>query len=311
MFNNYAVEIGDALWMALYSFLETTFPRDLKDGEADCYRCSKYSIDSIWEEGNQKFSILRDRESSKLYRLNFSYTEAGFESDAALVEVEKTYVPVSETPVFSTEEVEKFEAERYSVSDINEQTAQNNSEDNSEAGVQFVKQDDEDEEKKCSKCGKPADECTCEDDDEEDKEKNKKYSLEEIPEYVELLDKYNLLETDYNNLKSEIETLNTTISSLTEFKNQAERKTKQEMIDSFYMLSNEDKQDVINNIDTYSLDDIEGKLSIICVRNKVKFDLDTEDNQQKPATTFSLSNEEVDYTPAWIKSIQSVAKDMK
>ena len=312
MFNNYAVEIGDALWMALYSFLETTFPRDLKDGEADCYRCSKYSIDSIWEEGSQKFSILRDRESGKLYRLNFSYTEAGFESDASLVEVEKTYVPVSETPVFSVEEVEKFEAERYSVSDIIEQTVQNNSEDNSEAGAQFAKQDD-DEEKKCPKCGKPVDECTCEDeeDDEEDKEKNKKYSLEEIPEYVELLDKYSSLETDYNNLKSEIETLNTTISSLTEFKNQAERKTKQEMIDSFYMLSNEDKEDVINNIDTYSLDDIEGKLSIICVRNKVKFDLDTEDNQQKPVTTFNLSNEEVDYTPAWIKSIQSVAKDMK
>ena len=46
------------------------------------------------------------------------------------------------------------------------------------------------------------------------------------------------------------------------------------MIASFYMLSDEDKKDVVANIDTYSLDDIEAKLSIICVRNKVSFNLD-------------------------------------
>lgn len=81
------------------------------------------------------------------------------------------------------------------------------------------------------------------------------------------------------------------------------------MIDSFYMLSDEDKKDVVENIDSYSLDDIEGKLSIICVRNKVNFNLDN-DNESDP-TTYSLNGGgEGDYTPAWIKSVQSVAKDM-
>ena len=69
VFTTFAVEIGDALWGALYTYLETKFPRDLKDGECeDCYRCSKYSIDSIWEEGTQKFAILKERANNKLYR---------------------------------------------------------------------------------------------------------------------------------------------------------------------------------------------------------------------------------------------------
>jgi len=39
------------------------------------------------------------------------------------------------------------------------------------------------------------------------------------------------------------------------------------------MLSDEQKKDCVDNIDTYSFDEIEAKLSVICVRNKVSFDL--------------------------------------
>ena len=84
------------------------------------------------------------------------------------------------------------------------------------------------------------------------------------------------------------------------------------MIDGFYMLSDEDKKDVVDNIDTYSLDEIEAKLSIICVRNKVSFNLENDDNKIQEPITYSLNgNGEADYTPAWIKSLQSVAKDIK
>ena len=80
------------------------------------------------------------------------------------------------------------------------------------------------------------------------------------------------------------------------------------MIDSFYMLSDEDKQDVIDNIDTYSIDDIEAKLSIICVRNKVNFG--TEDDDKKSETvTYSLHHED-DCAPAWVKAVRAVSKDM-
>ena len=106
--------------------------------------------------------------------------------------------------------------------------------------------------------------------------------------------------------------LETQIADLVEFKNQVDRKDKQAMIDSFYMLSDEDKKDVSDNIDTYSIDDIEAKLSIICVRNKVSFNLENDKEEGQDPTTYSLNGGgEADYTPAWIKSLQSVAKDIK
>jgi hypothetical protein len=57
------------------------------------------------------------------------------------------------------------------------------------------------------------------------------------------------------------------------------------MINSFSMLSDEDKKDVVDNIDNYSLDDIEAKLSVICVRNRVIF---TADEKENDVTTYNL-----------------------
>ena len=320
VFTTFAVEIGDALWQALYSFLETKFPRDLKDGECeDCYRCSKYYIDSIWEEGTQKFAILKERANGKLYRMNFSYTEEGLTSDGSTVEVEKSYVPVtSDEPTFALDAVEAFEAERYNAEDNSGKIDDGKIDNSLEGeGTEFAKNKEEEEgknkpaegeEEKCSKCGKPKSECVC-DEDEEDK---KKYSLEEIPEYIELQNNYSTLETEFNALKEANAALENQIADLVEFKNQVDRKDKQAMIDSFYMLSDEDKKDVSDNIDTYSIDDIEAKLSIICVRNKVSFNLEDDNKEGQDPTTYSLNGGgEADYTPAWIKSLQSVAKDIK
>ncbi len=318
VFTTFAVEIGDALWGALYTYLETTFPRDLDEGEMECYRCSKYSIDSIWEEGAQKFAILKERANGKLYRLDFSWTEEGFASTGSTIEVEKSYVPVTEKPMFALEDVESFEEKRYSVEDNSGQDDNNKTDNSLEGGAtEFAKKKEEEDdankegegsEEKCPKCGKPMSECTCED---EDDDKKKKYSLEEIPEYVELLDKYTALENDFNTLKATNEELEGQVSELANFKAEVDKKEKQTMIDSFYMLSDEDKKDVIDNIDTYSLDDIEAKLSIICVRNKVNFNLDDDnDDTNTNPTTYSLNNDEGDFTPAWIKSVQSVAKDI-
>ena len=316
VFTTYAVEIGDALWQALYSYLETTYPRDLEEGECDCYRCSKYSIDSIWEEGTQKFAILKERANGKLYRMNFSYTEEGLDSDGTFTEVEKSYVPVtSDEPVFSLEAIEAFEAERYKVEDKTEQNDNGKIEDSLEGGeVEFAKNKEEDEKGKseededvCPDCGKPKDECTCDEDDD----KKKKYSLEDVTEYVELQAQYAALETELNALKETNAELEGQVAELVAFKAEVDKKEKQAMIDSFYMLSDEDKQEVVENIDTYSLDDIEAKLSIICVRNKVNFNLE-DDNSETNPTTYSLNDGgEGDFVPAWIKSLQSVAKDIK
>ena len=82
------------------------------------------------------------------------------------------------------------------------------------------------------------------------------------------------------------------------------------MIDSFYMLTNEDKKDVIDNIDSYSLDDIEAKLSIICVRNKVSFNLDDNNKNKGTDVTLNLNGAGDDNTPAWVKAIRAVAQEM-
>jgi hypothetical protein len=83
------------------------------------------------------------------------------------------------------------------------------------------------------------------------------------------------------------------------------------MIDSFYMLTDEDKADVITNIDSYSLEDIEAKLSIICVRNKVNFSL--EEEKENPGVTFSLNEVEDESdqgVPAWIQAVKKTESEM-
>lgn len=131
-----------------------------------------------------------------------------------------------------------------------------------------------------------------EDKKEEDKKDKKDYAL-----------MYSELETKYNDLSAKYE-------SLVAFKQNVEKQQKEELISGFYMLSDEDKKDVVTHIDEYSLDDIEAKLSVICVRKKVNFDLDdTSKNENKteeenPVTTFNLENAG-DSVPAWIKAIQN------
>lgn len=161
---------------------------------------------------------------------------------------------------------------------------------------------DKEDEDKCPDCGKPKNECTCKKDKEDKKEK---YNLNEIPEYVELSENYNTLQSQYSALETEV-------TELREFKVAAERKDKEAMIASFYMLSDEDKKDVLDNIDTYSLEDIEAKLSIICVRNKVSFDLDDNKEEKKEVVTYSMNDQLNDDSnvPAFVKAMRNVAKDM-
>ena len=77
------------------------------------------------------------------------------------------------------------------------------------------------------------------------------------------------------------------------------------------MLSPEDKKEVIDNIDSYSLDDIEAKLSILCVRNKVSFSEEEEQPQQTAPVTYSVTGmDEEDNLPAWVKAVLGKQKTM-
>ena len=312
VFTRYAVEIGDALWSALYSYIESTYP----DGQ-NCY-CSIYRVEGIFEEGGQKFAVLQNRTSMKYYRLNFSIGESeGFIPSDTLIEVTKSYTPAEE-PQFALKDVEEFEAQYAAKKKAEEDKSGKSEKDNSDDNTEDPKNEDpenedpEDDDEKKKKKGKEDFACG-------GGKKKKKYSLDEIPEYTELQTqfsdlqtKFSELETKYNALVSENESLKNDNATLVEFKNQSERKEKEEMINSFYMLSDEDKKDVIENIDTYSLNDIEAKLSIICVRNKVSFDLDENNKNHQDPTTYNLNGNDNDDdadTPAWIKAVLETAKN--
>ena len=280
VFNRYAVEIGDNLWRAIHSYLISTYP----DGE-DCY-CSIYGVEGIYEEGSQKFVILFNRTEMKYYRLDFSINEtSGFTPGEKLVEVTKTYVP-SKEPQFDPEKVQAFAAE-------------------------FKKAEEEKKDKIDEEEDDKIDDKIEEEDDNNNEPSNEveKYSKEE---YETLQSEYAELEQNYNLLSEEKAKLEEQLSELVQFKNQVERKDKETMIESFYMLSEEDKKDVVENIDKYSLDDIEAKLSIICVRNKVNFDLDDKDKEEKGPVVFNLNDADADESvPAWVKAAANVAKNME
>lgn len=165
------------------------------------------------------------------------------------------------------------------------------------AATEFVSECEKEEDKKevCPECGKPVDECECE---------KKKYNLEEVVEYTELSSKYSNLEKDYNELKILYDTL-------VEFKKSVEKKEKEAMIERFYMLTDDDKKEVVDNIDNYSLDDIEAKLSVICVRNRVNFSSEDDNKEETEPTTYNLENTAEDLSvPAWVKAALKIQQNM-
>ncbi len=177
---------------------------------------------------------------------------------------------------------------------------------------EFKKQENEDQEKKNPDTQEEKKPAGNQDDKKPEDDKKKKYSLEEVTEYQELLGRYNELQSQYTALMNAKSALDVEIAGLKEFKLTTERQEKQAMIDKFAMLSDEDKKDVVANIDTYSLDDIEAKLSVICVRNKVNFNFGSSEQEEKksednPQGLFNLGNSGDDNVPAWIKAVRNNA----
>ena len=230
----------------------------------------------------------------------------GGQETMVLENTEKTLDKTNESVVTEFENVSEGQSEN---SDVTAQTEFEKKEDEkkeeapadnkeSEVPAEKKKEDEEykkgekkDYEKKEEEKETPAQAPADEKKDEEKKEE-KKFSLEE----------YSALEEKITSLQKEYAELETKYQALVAFKNEVEEEKKDALINSFYMLSDEDKKDVVENKAQYSLEDIEAKLSVICVRKKVNFEL--EDNTTDVATTFSLS-EQQDSLPAWINAVKN------
>lgn len=220
--------------------------------------------------------------------------------ESEVVETEPTVEePVIETPednntaveendpiVTEAENAEEMDNENKSVLAENDNSIEVES--NQET---FAKKDDEENDNKDEDQPDASDEDK-KDDDEEDK---KDYALL----YSELQTAYSDLETKYQ--------------ALVEFKNEIDNEKKDALINSFYMLSDEDKADVISNKANYSLDEIESKLSVICVRKRVNFDLEDTSKKEEVVenvTTYNMNDVEPT-TPAWIAALKNTRNSKK
>ena len=161
---------------------------------------------------------------------------------------------------------------------------------------EFKKEDEDKSEK--SNTDKKEDSTT--DDNSKDSTDNKEDSKDDKDKKTDYAVQYAELSSKFDKLQSEYEVL-------LKYQKGIENEKKMQMIESFYMLSDEDKKEVTENIDKYSLDDIEKELSVICVRKKVNFSLDEESTKKNdnPAVTYSLDDSNnSDNIPAWVAAVK-------
>ena len=235
------------------------------------------------------------------------------EAEATVVETEKDETieetkvekEVQETETSEEMSAEKDNEEQSATAEIDNPIEDQSSQEN------FAKADDKKEEEKSNE--KSKDDSESSDDSKSDSKDDKKNSEEEDDEEKKKKD-YSLLETELENAKTAYADLEKKYQALVAFKEQVDNEKKDALISSFYMLSDEDKKDVIENKSKYSLDEIEAKLSVICVRKKVNFDL--EDASKKDdveehdvVTTYTVDNQ--DSTPAWIAAIRNTKNSRK
>ena len=279
---------------------------------------------NITKKGGIMYSLDRDEFKEKMLDFMADLKDAlnnlGYEGGK---QVENLNNPTIETPVVETPEVETvvepIVEEETVVEEVVEtpeavEGAEAAEGEESSEGVEedFAKKKEEDEANEEDSNSEDKKESNSE--EEDDKEKKKNYSLEEVVEYQELLTKYAELEGQFNAISEELNSIKPEYNKLKEKAIEAEEKAKEDMINSFYMLSEEDKAEVRANKANFSLEDIEAKLSVICVRKKVNFDLEesskNEDNTETPITTFNVGDSH-DATPAWLRAVDAVAKNRK
>lgn len=207
------------------------------------------------------------------------------ENNEALDQLEVTDTETLENTEFSEETLDNDIETEFSE---NQETVEEESPESD-----FEQKDPEEEETEDDKEEEAQEE---ESDDSEDEDEDEKYSL--------LQSQYEELEIKFNNLTADYESLQAERDNLLDFKNQIENKEKDILIQQFYMLSDEDKADVIANKESYSLDEIKAKLSVICFDKKINFNLNEDKQNEDVTMTFTLESTFDDDLPDWVKAVK-------
>lgn len=261
---------------AVYSLDKDDFKEKMLDFMADL----KYALNNLGYEGGNKVEDLNNP-----------------------IETPEVETPEVETPVVENPEAGDNDSDFAKKKEEDEKEDETPDEDDEKDDVEDSDDEEDDDKKKKKKEFK-----------KDDKKKKCGYSLDEVAEYQELLEKYETLQGQFQAIETELNSIKPEYTKFRQIAIDAENKAKDEMINSFYMLSDEDKKEIVENKTNFSLEDIEAKLSVICVRKKVNFDLDdsskNEDNTETPITTFNVGDSHSS-VPAWLRAVDAVAKNRK
>ena len=312
------------LWTKQYEECQVA----LDEGRPQSMELDEESLDGHWSTNNKTgmdFFIINDAIFSKLCILGDDVEPCFEGASVTAPEVSTSFSKVDDT--FKKTLYTMMQELKYALEGGQDMDTENNNVNPEVAedivtpvdvngeGTDFAKDDDK------TKCAKDEDKTKCAKEEEEeenansDEEQDSQDNSDDSNDNKEEEDKdkkYSLLEENYNDLQQKYSLLEEEYNKLVQFKDEIENKQKDELIKSFYMLSDEDKADVIANKAKYSLDEIEAKLSVICVRKKVNFDLDNTDKnddnvENDKVTTYTLENTESS-VPAWIAALKNTQK---
>ena len=209
-----------------------------------------------------------------------------------MAQEENLFVEENETGVEFSEQ-EQVEASEPVVSEESLETAPEETFEASEEGIEDSPEADFEAKKE---------------DEEEEKDKEDSEEDSEEKEEDDDKEKYSLLEQKYNDLSAQYEQLKIENQELLSFKTNIQNEQKDALINEFYMLSDEDKKDVIEHKTEYSLDEIKAKLAVICYEKKVNFSLETQEeidsNKDEVITTFTYS-EDSSNLPDWVRAVKN------
>ena len=175
------------------------------------------------------------------------------------------------------------------------------------------KKDDEEDKKEKENPSENEDDKKDEDNGGTSDDKEEDSTNEEKDDDKEKKKKFTVLEQEYKELQSSYASLLEEVEELRTFKRAREDKEKDELIERFYMLSDEDKKDVIEHKSEYSLEEIESKLALIGYRKGVNFNLETSSENEEskgeqddtPVVTFDVKATEDSTVPEWVKAVES------
>lgn len=247
-------------------------------------------------EGGQKMVLDEEKKET--------VTEAVEEETSS---IEETEAPAEETTIEENETATETEEIQESVG-----TTESNPEES------FAKSDDKKDKEEEDKDNDSEDNADNKGDDNKDDSSNDDDSNSDGEDDKKKKKEYSLLESELEELKVAYSDLESKYQKLAEFKEAIDNEKKDALIKSFYMLSDEDKKEVIDNKSKYSLDEIEAKLSVICFRKKVNFDLEDNskieekvEDKENPVVTYNMSETDETSIPAWIAAVKNTRDSNK